>query len=91
MKDRLSDDCLILLDDASRASEQAIVQRWAEEAQCQVSLHGDLQPAEPVLRYAHDRPGDSLMTWAITLSPATAPVPQRVGKPEEPAKRIIGP
>src|SRR5882672_8838489 len=44
MKDRLSDDCLILLDDASRPSEQAIVQRWAEEAQCLVSLHGDAKP-----------------------------------------------
>jgi len=44
MKERLSDDCLILLDDASRADEQAIVQRWAKEAPCQVALHGDAKP-----------------------------------------------
>jgi hypothetical protein len=44
MKDRLSDDCQILLDDASRAAEQTIAQRWAEEAPCQVSLHGDAKP-----------------------------------------------
>ena len=44
MKDRLSDDCLILVDDASRPAEQTIVQRWAEETPCQVSLHGDAKP-----------------------------------------------
>jgi hypothetical protein len=53
MKDRLSDDCLILLDDASRAGEQATVQRWAEEAPCQVSLRGDAKPYFEVRLESH--------------------------------------
>lgn len=44
MKDKLADGCVILVDDAAREDEQAIVNRWAAEASCEVWLQGDEKP-----------------------------------------------
>ena len=38
MKDRLRQDCVILLDDAIRSEEQAIARRWEAEFGCDVEL-----------------------------------------------------
>jgi Methyltransferase domain len=53
MRERLSEGCLLLVDDAERDAEQAMVNRWAEEVSCQVSLHGEAKPYFKVR--LHDR------------------------------------
>jgi hypothetical protein len=44
MREKLGGGCLILLDDAARDDEQAVVNRWAGEMPCEVSLHGSEKP-----------------------------------------------
>ena len=41
MKHMLEEGCLILVDDAQRNAERAMVSRWRDEESCEVSLHGD--------------------------------------------------
>jgi hypothetical protein len=44
MRERLWEGCLLLVDDAERDAEQAMVKHWAERVSCQVSLHGEAKP-----------------------------------------------
>jgi len=44
MKERLRQDCVILLDDAIRSEEQAIARRWEAEFGCDVELVGGAAP-----------------------------------------------
>jgi hypothetical protein len=41
MGDQLSNGAIILLDDAHRAGERAVLNRWAKEAGWQYTIRGD--------------------------------------------------
>lgn len=54
MRNRLIGGCVILVDDAARDSEQAMVRRWASELPCLVAMRGDeRQYFEVRLQAAH--------------------------------------
>lgn len=44
MRDRLAPGCVLLLDDAERAEEQAIAQRWADTLACRPAIAGTEKP-----------------------------------------------
>lgn len=44
MAPALAAGCLILVDDAGREAEQAMVRRWVAEAKCMASMHGAEKP-----------------------------------------------
>jgi len=52
MRDRLADDATILLDDARRPQERAIAQRWADDLDATLTVHGQDKPYIAVTRAA---------------------------------------